>query len=213
MEPLLGQTVIMSAWEKTSIEKSTPIVVELDRKMMNKSIFFSDKDVVAVRIGRFAKKSTPPRNVKLEEGDHPFSTMPQSFTLFDEVKATEEVILVGHPSSLNNYVPADEQLYDELEPLYRRGIVAGKNRKKRMLVIDTSVFPGNSGGPVFLRRTTASEWEISVVGIATQLVPIISVSKNERGVPTNMNVDNAAYAGVIPTDAIMELLAVADGKE
>ncbi|MBI5238861.1 MAG: trypsin-like peptidase domain-containing protein [Elusimicrobia bacterium] len=133
-------------------------------------------------------------------------------TLLDssEVEPTEDAIVVGYPSSLNNYMEPAVRFYDEGEPLFRRGIIAGNNRKRGALLIDTSVLPGNSGGPVFVKRITPLEWRLHLIGITTDSVPAISISKNERGLVTNVNVQNAAYTAVLPAEIIRVLLQHAD---
>lgn len=210
VEPMLDATVEVLVHLD---DQTCSFNFELPRRAVEHSIFISTHDVAALRLGKFYGNRTAifPPNVKPKSPCNKVPVTPMNiFVRSDDVEPTEQVIVAGYPSSLNHYLEPAMQFYDDMEPLFRRGMIAGKNQKRGVILVDTSVMPGNSGGPVFVRREEISSWQVLLLGIATDYVPAISMSKNERGIVTNVNVQNAAYTVVLPSEKIGELLRTAD---
>lgn len=211
IQPYMGSAVEVTFWAPQDTSAPSTTLIDLPESAVDHSIFFSTADAVALRFGSFwgRGRGIVPANV------HPKSNIAgRSVPVIDgamlvdmaEVAPTEDVVLVGYPSSLNNYMEPENRFYDDTDPLFRRGMVAGKNRQRDFLIIDAAVLPGNSGGPVFVKRAR----DLFLAGIATDFVPSVSISKNERGVVTNVSVQNAGYTVVLPSDRIRELLLRAD---
>jgi Trypsin-like peptidase domain len=87
---------------------------------------------------------------------------------YDDVVVGNEVYVFGFPTSIGlKNVPQ----IDQLRPLLRKGIVAGRNETLKTIIIDCPVFPGNSGGPVMEMDGSLFDRKFRVVGVAIQFVP------------------------------------------
>jgi hypothetical protein len=97
---------------------------------------------------------------------------------FDHVLIANNVIVFGYPTSLGlENVP---QL-NPIRPLLCRGIVAGMDPDRKSLVIDCSVYPGDSGGPVLQITQEWPKMRFAVIGVVAQFVPFDS--KRLQGLP------------------------------
>ena len=81
---------------------------------------------------------------------------------FDDVLAANDVYIMGYPSSMG--IQQAPQI-DYTTPLIRKGIVAGKNRSNKTIVLDCLTFFGNSGGPVLQTAHSGSIVRIDVIGV------------------------------------------------
>ena len=64
------------------------------------------------------------------------------------------------------------------------------------------VHPGNSGGPVFESHDNG----FMFVGLTTEYIPYVSISKDERERITNVNVQNSGYSVVEPADEVIKFI-------
>lgn len=189
-------------------------------------IFFSpNKDVAIVRLGRFSGRgifesplnitqSSPglPKTFDPKKVDRKIATASPGFSAkYSEVEVAEDIFIFGYPSSLNNYPDIVPLQYNSEWPLFRKGIVAGKNDDTQQIIIDGLVHPGNSGGPVIRNKPlSVTQKQISLIGILTNYVPFVSKARNEHGLITNVNVQNAGYSLAEPIDALLDLIESAE---
>lgn len=124
-------------------------------------------------------------------------------TLFDKVQISNDVYVLGYPSSLGiQNIPQ----FDYTQPLLRKGTIAGKNLKNNTIIIDCPVYPGNSGGPVIEIGRTESEQTMRLVGVVSEFIPFEETWLNLRYGLTNRQWSNSGYAVVIPMDIVYELI-------
>jgi hypothetical protein len=122
---------------------------------------------------------------------------------FDEVEITNDIFVLGYPSSLST--PEMKQIdYDS--PLVRGGIVAGKNYGNKTLILDCPAYGGNSGGLVL--EINMELGKIHLIGVVTEFVPFIDRWRNVR-FPNlyNTNLQNSGYSVAIPVDCIYDLIS------
>lgn len=118
---------------------------------------------------------------------------------FDEVLISNEVFVMGYPSSIGlKQIPQ----IDFNKPLLRKGIVAGKNDMKKTIILDAEVYPGNSGGPVIQVIRTGLNVNYSVVGIVSEYVPYAHTTASSK----DHVINNSSYSVVTPLDPMLELL-------
>jgi hypothetical protein len=173
------------------------------------------EDVAVVRIGKAAAategESSTGRHITLLPGVIVREATPsgilgvamENLKKYDDVLIANEVIVFGYPTSLGlKEVP---QL-DPLRPLLRAGIVAGQNPATKSLIIDCSVYPGNSGGPVVELTRQAFRVEFKVIGIVREFVPFEEKSINLPYGYANRFITNSGYAIATPMDFVLELL-------
>ena len=122
------------------------------------------------------------------------------------------VFVLGFPLGL----VGEERNY----PIVRHGIVARiqdwLRGDERTFLIDASVFPGNSGGPVVLKPETVAVHETRaithslLIGMVRAYIPSQEVAVSERtGRPKVIFEENSGLAEVVPIDVIRETMKLA----
>lgn len=125
---------------------------------------------------------------------------------FGEVEVTNDVFVLGYPSSLSS---AGMNQLDSNSALVRKGIVAGKNNINRSLILDCPVYGGNSGGIVIEVNQNNETLEINfhLIGIVVQFVPFVDQWRNINFPDLfNSSLQNSGYSVVLPVDYIYELI-------
>lgn len=69
-------------------------------------------------------------------------------------------VIYGHPTSAKRPVPFDKK------PFLTNGIVSAIDEDQQLFVVDSPVYYGNSGSPVFLKRCG-----LTLIGIVQNLIP------------------------------------------
>jgi trypsin-like peptidase len=123
---------------------------------------------------------------------------------FKDVQVGNEIYIFGYPSSLGmENVP---QLQRD-RPLLRKGIIAGKNYVTKTLIADSSVYYGNSGGPVFLvNARTIGGIDYRLVGVVSQFVPFEEDWINTKNGIRNLQLSNSGYAVIASLDELSSLI-------
>jgi len=165
-------------------------------------------DVVLVRLGTFNKDgqigfSAPVKLLQKADGPLP-SGSTTGIKTFNDVLTANDIYLFGYPGSIG--IEQMPQL-DYNRPLLRRGIIAGKNETKKTIIVDSFVYPGNSGGPVVeVEHTSLTETKFLLIGIVSEFVPFKEEWINKTHRYTNMEISNSGYCIVEPMDSVLELL-------
>ena len=131
---------------------------------------------------------------------------------FQMVPDGAETLILGYPTELVLRDSPDETLKNLLEstvdfssPLMRRGVISQKNQIKNLLIIDSGVYGGNSGGPVLVVSYTPTGPMYLIAGIVTQFVPVKTRVEAEIGV-TNSVMVYSGYTVAEPIDYALELM-------
>jgi Trypsin-like peptidase domain len=175
-----------------------------------KVIVHSIEDVALVEIGDIAEVGKdrivkPDSNVKFLEkapSGMLFASL-KSLKTFESVLVGNDVIVFGYPSSIGI---KDLPQIDYNRPLLRKGLVAGQNMSRKLLVLDAPVYPGNSGGPVLEIDNEGFQRRYRVIGIVSQFVPFAEVWKNSPHGYENLTISNSGYSIATPMDFVLELL-------
>ena len=129
------------------------------------------------------------------------------------VSEGDGVFAIGFPLALVGYE-------DQIFPIVKQGCIARiqdwLSGRARRILIDANIFPGNSGGPVFLRPTAmASEGTNAndtsyLIGMVSGYIPYrevaVSPQTNQARVVFE---ENSGIAEIVPSDAIMETIQIA----
>ena len=125
----------------------------------------------------------------------------------------DEVSVLGFPLGL----AGDEQNY----VIVRQGTIARirdcyEGHSKNFL-IDSFIFPGNSGGPAIVKPTMFSygqtRTQAKLIGMVLGYVPFIDVALSQQtGKPRLMTEENSGLASVIPVDLIRQTIDVASAR-
>ncbi len=126
------------------------------------------------------------------------------------VSEGDEVFVLGFPLGLagaeRNYAIVRQGVIARIQDCYER-------RSKEFL-IDSFVFPGNSGGPVILKPTMFSYGQTrpdpKLIGVVAAYQPYVDVALSEQtGKPRLIVQENSGLATVMPVDVIQETVKLA----
>ncbi len=133
-----------------------------------------------------------------------FTSFPTSVcTRFKDLQGGSDVYILGYPSEL-----LKNQMRSEVDfsvPLIRRGIVSQLNQGTGKLIIDSGVYGGNSGGPIFVVERSPSGISFKLAGLITQFVPVFTRTAPQIGL-TNSFLVNSGYGVAEPMDYALELM-------
>jgi hypothetical protein len=124
------------------------------------------------------------------------------FKRYEDVMISNEIIISGYPSSLGR----GDQI-DPLKPLLRKGIVAGKNDKKKTIIADCPVYYGNSGGLVVeIEHMENGLRKMHCIGVVSEFVPFDEKLLSLQHRTISISVENSGYSVVLPIDTILSLI-------
>ena len=124
-----------------------------------------------------------------------------------------EIFVLGYPLGL----AGDEQNY----VIVRHGIIARirdyYENAAKFFLIDSSVFPGNSGGPVLAKPTLYTYGETisraKMIGMVSGYLPFEDIAwSHQTGRPKLISEENSGLATVVPIDAIQKTISIAVDK-
>jgi hypothetical protein len=118
----------------------------------------------------------------------------------DSVSLASDVYVMGYPTSLGM---RNSSFYDFKKPLIRKGIVAGIYLENSTFVIDSFVFPGNSGGPVVEH---CEDGFFRVVGVVSKYIPYETKWHSNRDDVVNTDVANSGYTVCVAMDEVLTIL-------
>jgi hypothetical protein len=123
---------------------------------------------------------------------------------FSDVQDGSEAVILGYPRELLSGQVASE--VDFGIPLIRKGIVSQKNEVTKKLIIDSGVFGGNSGGPIFtVSYSPEGKLQFRDAGIMTQFVPVATRIFPQDGF-TNSVLVFSGYSVAESIDYALELV-------
>ena len=196
---LKGMTATIISY---SDKKDEPNVNEFQLNLeaffrVDKILYHPSYDIAAIRIGRIITKNGI-RKIKIGKEIQPKSyskivcAREESIKKFDNVLVGNEVFIFGYPTSLSISPHIGIK-----KPLLRKGIVAGKNKFLKTIILDCPAYPGNSGGLVIeIERIGVANYNLSPIGIVSEYVPFYKKVTQ-----------NSGYSIVVPMDAVNELIS------
>ena len=127
-----------------------------------------------------------------------------------EFREGDEVYTLGFPLGLAGY--------DRNYPIIRQGVVARiqdlYDGQSESFLIDASIFPGNSGGPVIAKPTMFSygqnRAQPKLIGVVSGYLPYEDVALSaQTGRPVFAAAENSGLAVVVPIDKVKETIMFA----
>lgn len=193
-----------------------PIVISIQKETVDKeSKKHSTFDIAVVRIGVIENNSEGGEKavmlhgvkvIKRPDGCSIVWVKDTAFKKYDEVYVSNDVFVFGYPISIGD--KRYEQI-DRSKPLLRKGIVAGKNEKKRTIILDLPIYFGNSGGLVIeASQNEKGGTNFLAIGIISEYIPyveeLVSTQRKEVAV---VNTHNSGYSVAVPIDTIRDLIS------
>lgn len=158
-------------------------------------------DVAVVKIGMVIKLETGELGVKMSDGVVMMKEagivcidVAKNVKLFDKVLESNDVFVFGYPTSISSNNP----LLGIKLPLLRKGIVAGKNDKLNIIILECPIYQGFSGGLVLEVKPKLGAVDVNGIGLITNFVPFRNEGSKE--------IQNSGYSVAVPFDKILELL-------
>ena len=140
-------------------------------------------------------------------------TMLRGELIRTEFREGDEVFVLGFPLAMvggdKNYVIARQGIIARIQDWY--------DGAAKSYLIDSSIFPGNSGGPVLAKPTLhtygTAITRAKLIGMVSAYVPFQDVARSDQtGLPMLASQENSGLAVVVPVDAIEETIAEALAK-
>ena len=129
------------------------------------------------------------------------------------VSEGDGIFAVGFPMALVGYE-------DQIFPIVKQGCIARIQDWlagiARHILIDANIFPGNSGGPIFLRPSLAAVVGTKpnpnsyLIGMVSAYIPYEDVAISQQtGRERVIFEENSGIAEIVPSDVIMETIQIA----
>jgi hypothetical protein len=116
---------------------------------------------------------------------------------YADVLVGNDAIMYGYPRSLALDVSAGQ--LDPLQPLLRRGLIAGVNDQRKTIILDSPAYRGNSGGPVVELEQVNFMIQLKIIELVSEFVPL------REGSEDFFLQFNSGYSIIEPMDAILDL--------
>jgi len=212
-----GRALLSSYPQEEGLE--TPILIRLDLNVLQAAGHLhahETRDLTVIQLG--GVKMTPRgKSLEFYDGVDRVARAGEPAAEGSLVGASEEVIkryadvavgndvfIFGYPTSLGieNYPQIDYE-----RPLLRKGVIAGKNNKKRTIILDCPVFYGNSGGPVIEAENMGiTTTAFHIIGMVSEFIPFDDKWYGLKHPFGMREIENSGYSVVVPMDDILDLI-------
>jgi len=195
---------------REDVENDPKIILNVSlRDALQRNIKFDgSNDIVAIKIADLKPLDTlgykevlyMPYILRVGYGATKINSWSMRYVLkFGDVNAGSDIYIIGYPKSLGL-----QGNFDVDRPLFRKGIVAGKDVAHRRIIGDGAVYFGNSGGIVV--GLGGNDQYFKLIGLVSQYIPFNEILYDSRGVPRSIDLKNSGYSVIIPTDKILNLI-------
>lgn len=208
---LISDNAILLSYPKDPKDNGR-VVLYLDLKYLLKTKrihYHPTNDIVVAKIGEVSNDNTniirflDGVNVKSFPKSGMVGVGRKAIKFYKDVLVSNEIIIFGFPTSIGlKQIPQ----IDYNKPLLRMGIVAGTNDITHTIIVDCSVYHGNSGGPVLEIEEDGFKRYFNAIGVVTQFIPVAEYWKNITNDYVNITLTNSGYAVVQPMDSVIELI-------
>ena len=120
-----------------------------------------------------------------------------------DLNLASEIFIVGYPTSLGL---KQSPQFNYNQPLLKKGIISNVDIPRKTIILDSSVYHGNSGSPVLMPIMEKGKWRMYCIGMIIQSIPYIQKWHNIKDNIINEEHHNSNYCVAISFDAIFELL-------
>jgi hypothetical protein len=157
-----------------------------------KLAFLSDKGIKNIKFAEGVESVRSDSNLVVFSVDRSLS--------LDDVLFGEDVYIIGYPSSVG--LKEDPQ-FDYTKPLVQKGVVSGIYASQKTIILDSSVYPGNSGSIVLMEHDKI----IKAVGMILRFIPYEQTWVNLRDKVVNKEYHTSRFSVALSFDVIKENLS------
>lgn len=212
--PTLRSTIINVKVFSNTTETNTAIrtiIIPLGDELSRQEVRYSaDRDIAMVRIeqcdtNNLNRAQTLPGIIVLsQDKDMGLNTARGPYTsALDATEVGTDVFMFGYPTSLTSGI---SDIFDPSEPLLRKGVIAGINIPRKVIIIDCPSYFGNSGGPVIeYDRLNYPTPTPRIIGIVSGFVPFQEEWENKTMGYSHVLKSNSGYTVVEPIDTALEM--------
>jgi len=212
--PLKNTNATFTAWT-TNANEGHKHILAVDLRLLNDSGFVRQhpkRDIAVIEVGTNQLVTTNKgtilyhSGIGMSIGPDSADTMRCEDALFcassNVVYEGCDVIMLGYPVELMEKFTE----VDFSRALVRRGIISQVNATTGKFIIDSGVYGGNSGGPLFLvSHPSLNITQYKVAGIMVQFVPAQTRVFQQMGF-TNSVLVFSGYSVAEPIDGALELM-------
>jgi len=206
-----GVVILVTAGHVVRDDKGNPLsnLYYMRTDLSGSASILSDKDMVEAGLGQLFfldSADVACRYIAPHKSSKPLTFIPISMFLSKTgLQAGAQALVLGYPMGLKSG-PNDK-------PIVRNGIVARVDSDQ--IILDSFVFPGNSGGPVVytplfkvggpLKSSLINEERL--IGLVSQYIPYIDVAYSKQTKRPRVSFEeNSGLTRVTPVDKVLELL-------
>ncbi len=215
---LNGKIAVLKSYSDKYDKDSILLQINLEELEKNGLINYCEtEDVAIVKIasGGLNKKLILSQGVigrKTSPGDVQLIGLDiNNITKFDDISIGNDVFIFGYPTSLQN----PSLGVDFTKPLLRKGTVAGKDSSSKKIILNASIYFGDSGGLVIETGQDKSDpfqRRYKGIGIVQGMVPFVNEFRNQQYGYSNYEVENSGYSLAIPMDSLLQLIGKLEKK-
>ncbi len=120
-----------------------------------------------------------------------------------EIESGSDIYIVGFPRSLGL-----QGRFDLDRPLFRRGIIAGKDYAYKRIIGDGAVYFGNSGGMVLglVYDHKLKDFGFKLIGLVSEYIPYNDILYDNKMIARSVDYKNSGYSVIIPIDFIIPVI-------
>lgn len=151
--------------------------------------------------------------VVIERSSYPALDTSNFSSFADNTYANIKNLFVGQSVAFTGY-PLD-LVVNNVQPLLRKGVIAGIDTIINVIYLDADAFGGSSGSPVFIDFSVQENhqfWEANrqiLVGVISSYVPFTKYLINKETQKTEMiQTENSGIAVVVPAEKIRKIIGL-----
>jgi len=216
-KPTLKCKLINLLFYPDNIVNGNSNVISIDFKKMKDSLvrYNSEHDIAVIKIAHIEKIDSKIDQIVVSFLPHITSDLNfnkinnlnqiglQDIRKYHDVSIGSEIYIFGYPTSIGL---KQSPQFDYFRPLLRSGVVAGKYENKKTIIIDSPVYFGNSGGPVFEVVWHGFSRNIKLIGIVSEYVPFYDEMISRQTGAQNIQVMNSGYSIITPIEYALDLM-------
>jgi|SRR3990172_5396665 len=168
-----------------------------------------DNDIAVIHVAKFGQDKKDKSREVIWMVDMPITDDSTSMDIYTTDRTFElrniqpgsDIFIFGYPVSLGT-----QKQFDVERPLLRRGIIAGRNFNNRTLILDCTIYQGNSGGPVMMAKPILDATRYYLVGIVTEWIPFVDTLESKSFGYKNIIAENSGLSVAVSIDEALQLI-------
>ena len=210
---LISDTLIMISYRQdVETDRKDSFKVSLVSALKTSQLMFDKKnDVAVIKLAQMVPLDTignatliyPPFVKRTGPASRIIGWPIQFSQTLSEIVSGSDIYIVGFPRSLGL-----QGKFDLDRPLFRKGIIAGKDYSYQRIIGDGAVYFGNSGGMVISLAydNKLNNFQFKLIGLISEYIPYDDILYDNKMNPRSVDYKNSGYSVIIPLDFILPVI-------